>query len=440
MMRKLLLFMLGSLMVFLTACGGSESAGSQGGSQNPADSKPEPVELVFYNISRDAESVFMEQYGSAIQAKFPHITIKYVERVAGQTDLAQYIPTKQPIDLIWGSLGSWPGIFEYQLQYDMEDLLKKHKVDLNRFEPGLIDAVRALGNGKLYGIPVENSTTIIAYNKDLFDKFGVPYPKDGMTWEEFANLVRRMNRNIDGVIYTSYTPSENHLVLSNAFGLPLIDPVTNRSRYDDPNWKKIIETELLQFTNDPVYQEALAKAGGKLLSDSLFYKDRTMATANIGPAHFTVFKQELSQFNWDIVSYPYYPELPKVGTSPYPQVWSVASISQHKDEAMKVIEFLTSDEFQMERSKRGIMTSLANDNIKKAMGREAYFKDKNYAAFYYNKFPQVPAKSEWDSKAVPYQFLSKKLRDIANGKTDVNTALRTAHEELNQKLNELQGK
>ena len=40
-------------------------------------------------------------------------------------------------------------------------------------------------NGKLQCIPMNMSSLEVYYNKDLFDKAGVPYPKDGWTWDDF---------------------------------------------------------------------------------------------------------------------------------------------------------------------------------------------------------------------------------------------------------------
>jgi multiple sugar transport system substrate-binding protein len=42
-------------------------------------------------------------------------------------------------------------------------------------------------NGQLQCIPMNMSSLEVYYNKDLFDKAHVPYPKDGWTWDDFLN-------------------------------------------------------------------------------------------------------------------------------------------------------------------------------------------------------------------------------------------------------------
>ncbi len=59
--------------------------------------------------------------------------------------------------------------------------------------------------GRQYGYPANVNVDILIYNKNVFDDLGVPYPVDGMTWEEFFDLAlqatrrtRRLGTNIFG--------------------------------------------------------------------------------------------------------------------------------------------------------------------------------------------------------------------------------------------------
>ena len=47
--------------------------------------------------------------------------------------------------------------------------------------------------GKQYGFPCNTGCSTLIYNKNVFDFFGIPYPKDQMTWEEFFELAKRVN-------------------------------------------------------------------------------------------------------------------------------------------------------------------------------------------------------------------------------------------------------
>jgi ABC-type glycerol-3-phosphate transport system substrate-binding protein len=47
-------------------------------------------------------------------------------------------------------------------------------------------------NGKLYGFPRDNGTEVIFFNKALFRKAGLPYPKDDWTWDDLRSLARTL--------------------------------------------------------------------------------------------------------------------------------------------------------------------------------------------------------------------------------------------------------
>jgi len=48
-------------------------------------------------------------------------------------------------------------------------------------------------HGSTYMTPTDTGSLVVYYNKDLFDKQGVPYPKKGWTWEEFQDTVKKLS-------------------------------------------------------------------------------------------------------------------------------------------------------------------------------------------------------------------------------------------------------
>ncbi len=77
----------------------------------------------------------------------------------------------------------------------LDDYIKKDKVDLAKFA-GATDQV--LVNGKLYELPFRNDFWVIFYNKDIFDRAGVPYPTNDMTWDEYDALARKVTNTTFG--------------------------------------------------------------------------------------------------------------------------------------------------------------------------------------------------------------------------------------------------
>jgi len=48
-------------------------------------------------------------------------------------------------------------------------------------------------NGRQYGFPCNTGASILIYNKNVFDHFGISYPSGLMTWEDFVELAKTVN-------------------------------------------------------------------------------------------------------------------------------------------------------------------------------------------------------------------------------------------------------
>ncbi|GIQ71163.1 hypothetical protein XYCOK13_39870 [Xylanibacillus composti] len=56
------------------------------------------------------------------------------------------------------------------------------------------------GDGRLYGLAPFFQSHAIYYNIDLFDRYGIPYPNDKMTWKEILELASRFPAKQAGML------------------------------------------------------------------------------------------------------------------------------------------------------------------------------------------------------------------------------------------------
>lgn len=61
------------------------------------------------------------------------------------------------------------------------------------------DASYTTADGTHYALPYRSDFWVLFYNKDIFDAAGVAYPTNDMTWDEYADLARKLTSGEEGV-------------------------------------------------------------------------------------------------------------------------------------------------------------------------------------------------------------------------------------------------
>lgn len=407
--------------------------------ETPAKEAPAelaPAELNIYSTSAWTEEAFNDRFGNAIRKKFPQHKINYIQRKAG----AQYddlIASNTPIDIVWDSIASFStGPINYNMQYDMTELIKKHSVDTSSIEPTLLESVRDLSGGKLYALPVVNNTLVMFYNKTIFDKFGVPYLKDGMTWEQIAEVSEKITRLEGGVQYVGLGMPYSTFIRLNQFSVPYIDAKTETPTINtNERWKTVFDI-LLKQAAIPGYKD-IVRSENKIPDVSSFVKGYVGMLATLSNQYLTAGVPEL---NWDTVSLPSFKEAPGVGPQHYPTLFGVSAISKHKDQAMEIIKYLVSDEFQLGVSKSGALPVVTKKEIIDAYAQDTPYKDKNMKAAFYSKYAATPPVTPYDTNVQSVYFNTAKGVQLILGETDLNSMLRTMEEEAVKAITEAKAK
>lgn len=77
----------------------------------------------------------------------------------------------------------------------LDDYIEKDSFDLSAYG-GVTDQVTV--DGKLYELPFRSDFWVMFYNKDIFDKAGVAYPTNDMTFEQYDELARSVTNPTPG--------------------------------------------------------------------------------------------------------------------------------------------------------------------------------------------------------------------------------------------------
>lgn len=433
MVKKILMiaFLIVPLLAACSSKDGKDAQVTPNGSSataTPKETPKAPIELVYYlNSMTPAE--FEIYYVTALKEKFPYITFKGVAPGTG-TNMENLIAAGTIPDVFIGTKGSIQNQMNaLDLVEDITPLLKTNNYDLNRLEPAVVDIMQKASYGKIIGLPLNINANALYYNKDLFDKFSVSYPKDGMTWDDIYEIAKKLNRNDSGVQYRGMSDRWQNFFAYNPFELPYLDPKEEKSTFLNENWK-IIANNWLRFYTLP----------GLTFDQNSAQTPADWGIFQTGISAMTVTARNMNtwNFNWDIVSVPTFTQKPGVGIQAEARYNFFIQTSKHKQAVFEVSAYMTSDEYQTKISKEGLFPVLKDENVKKVyMENNTLYKGKNIKALYYNKYapePQGRAVGLVTTINAQDKYLVPEMINVLLGKKDLNTALRNAHEALTQAL------
>lgn len=342
--------------------------------------KNETKEVV--KVLYESEEAFFTNYGSLLSAKYPNIEFvvipfPYVAPSADGEEIQlaydQVIKEQQPDVLFlfpeqverYGNLG--------QL-YNLDSLINQDRFDIEKLHPAIVDYIRSIGSGQLFALTPNFYGTGVYYNKDLFDKFQVPYPTDAMTWEELMQLARRFSPSSTssyGIRFNSANSSLFQLALKIGANndLKYIDLEHKRMTLNTPSWKNIFQSVFDTYKEDAIYQNS----DQDKLKPGMTYQERlllnpfiTNQVAMAIEGHYFMNDLRLAEElkpeevpNWDVVSLPSNDDQLFSEDSIWIQyMLSINSQSANLSAAWEVVKYINSEEFTRVTLKSTLRDSL----------------------------------------------------------------------------------
>lgn len=184
------------LVMFLAAaCGGTKTNEKKDDkAQTPAAAAPKEVTIRFGTWDSGDGAKVHQEVIAAFQKKFPNIKVQ-LESVPD--DYGTKLLTQM-------ASGSAPDVFQigdgdvgmFVNKGVVEDL-STYGIDKSIYYSNVYDV--GVVNGKTYFLTKDYSPLVVYYNKALFDKYGVAYPKDGWTWKEFEETAKKLTKPADKV-------------------------------------------------------------------------------------------------------------------------------------------------------------------------------------------------------------------------------------------------
>ncbi|WP_284639306.1 ABC transporter substrate-binding protein [Paenibacillus silviterrae] len=420
------------LAVALTGCT------KDGNSEGPGiAANKEQVKLIVYSYSSGIQdSEFQKFFVEPVHKKYPNISMELVSRNGDINTPEQVIASGQLPDLILTS-NVYIGMFnKLGLGMDLNDLAKKNNLSFDKFDPVGMAAIKQFGDkGEVYAVPFSMNYGMMVYNKDIFNKFGVPFPTDGMTWDQTIQLAKKVTRKEDGIQYIGVDPDypEN---LTRQYSLPYVDEKEEKPLINTEGYKTAF-TKLKAMYEIPGF---IGEKNKFMYTANGFFKDRILAMYPVwGDGVVGTLEDMANQgnpVNWDMVTYPSFEDRPGVGKPVDLHLMMLSPKSKNQEAAFQVISTLVSDEAQIAMNKTGRMTSLNNDAVKKTYASELKsFQGKNIQAVFKTKQAPIVKPTDYD---LPFkQLIREGAKDMAQNNKDVNTVLREIQDKAEKTMTDM---
>ncbi|SFM05970.1 multiple sugar transport system substrate-binding protein [Paenibacillus sp. 1_12] len=405
------------------------------------------------------ENTFMMHYGKAYTIRYPNVEVKVITMGDngwnGYDDKEKTIEMleKEKPDVIYLSPTMYGELAKEGRLYPLDAVMKQDNYDLNNIYSGVTDALRMAADGKLYGLSPEYEMNALFYNKDLFDKYGVPYPKSGMSWEETLQLAARFPVNEQGNdriygLMPHYYDDASQLAeqIGKTMGLSMTNADGNQVTLRTDAWTKTWSLATDGYIKGYVYQPKQRSNMQGNISMVDLYKKNPFITGKAAMAYYSYSlardmemaksQYKMNSFNWDIVSEPVDPSRSNESSSfMLNAVYAVNAQSEHQRAAWEMVKLINSAEIvkKMNRSEGWGGLSVRLQSIKPEDGR-------NYTPFYSMKPSTVAVESGLHPRVLrkfkeAYSPLAvQQVKAVVEGRLKLDEALKQLQEEAQKGL------
>jgi multiple sugar transport system substrate-binding protein len=247
---------------------------------------------------------------------------------------------------------------------DLTPLVKADReFKLDDFFPNVVNIARR--GDALYAIPNDFTPMVVYYNKRMFDKAGVPYPKPGWDFEEFRSTAKRLTVAGDR---PGDAPKQYGFSFTNwpaAWVMWLWNNGANHLS-EEPRAGGFLDSEesleAVAFLRDLIVKDGVAPTLSRTasLGVDLFANGQSeMAISGhwsmVGYANAPKGPDGKPVIGWDelgVVCLPH--NTPKPQTVMYESGFAISAQSKHKEAAWKFIKYMTSREVQEQYQAGGI--------------------------------------------------------------------------------------
>jgi ABC-type glycerol-3-phosphate transport system substrate-binding protein len=306
----------------------------------------EPVTMTFWDPSTDEGiNAIFDQMFDSFEAKYPYITVDnshhgdYVKKL-NTAFAAEATPT---LVWAWANPLTFYDYVEQGLIMDLEDAYEEYGWR-KYFPDAMYESV--LGpDGKPYGVPDFINGTVVAYNKDIFDEYGLTEPQ---TWDEWLTTLDTLQDN--GVTPIGLGLSDGNWQAKRFFEIILNAEAgkewTEALYAGEHAWNSpevVAALEKLEMMG-PYLAEGSLGMNSRQGWDLWYQQDAAMMVSDTW--QFSLHDRDAT-FNWDFFTFPKInPDVGSTYVGAVSDVMYIPMTSDHPEEAILFLDHFLTEELQ----------------------------------------------------------------------------------------------
>lgn len=336
-----------------------------------ADAKEETLLKVMYVN----EPSFYEEYGNLFAAKYPFVEFQVIalSETRGEGDALEnfkrVLEERRP-DVVLMNESIYEALSAEGRLLDLEAPMRSEGDEAPAMLEGVETLLRARGGGRLYGLADTFRSKALYYNKNLLEALGLPYPTDGMSWEEVLLLSGQAARaDADGersglsLGLTTRSAFELVYALGQSRGLTLFDAEAKTLLLDTEGWRSAFADAVAAYREravsvpvNPFVSQGDGSVSVGLGAGNAFVGGRAaMAVDDVSLLHLLDSMGRMRDgetFEWGLATFPVSPERPGTTTAfELTRIFGVAADSPNAAAAWAFVRFVHAEETMRMRSK-----------------------------------------------------------------------------------------
>jgi len=312
--------------------------------QSPAR-QPGAVVLRMVVNSQERDLQFARAARAAFEAKHPHLRIEFVKTNEGRKEETMIAGGDAP-DVLRFGLDRAHYYVTADVLRDLTPLMSAgDRVDLGSFFSVAMEPFRQ--GERVYALPWSYVPFVLFYNRNQFDKYGVPYPNDRWTWSDYRAAAKRLTHDVDGDGITDEFGAsfaqwqEGYYCWIYQNGGRVLTPDARDATFDDPTVVEAVSFLQKLTRQDRSIPTEVNKP--KQTGMGLFEAGRLAMNGPTGSFYIPTYRT-YERVDWDIASVPAGPS--GRGTMVAPYGFGVTTQSKHPREAWELVKFLCGEEGQ----------------------------------------------------------------------------------------------